>query len=274
MVDAVPTSDVVQAYLMGQRNAMEAAFLEALPQRQLLGAIQSALADVRGKQEDMGERCEALACDAAVVEEAARRTQAAVDAVARGNVPSLERALGELRARQDAVEAKVGERSLTSLCGEVGTRVFRSAIRQAARVDIVAAILARRILHVGPEVARGGGSEEGERGQGRERGRGEAEGSGDGAARYARFGGSGAEESQSGGGGGASATGYPWAAERLGAFFGDTAAAAGASDACSREALGTAMVVLAAESAFRLQRGLVRRTPRIIQRGRDRSIWP
>jgi hypothetical protein len=30
-------------------------------------------------------------------------------------------------------------------------RVFRGAIRQAARADVVGAILARRILHVGPE---------------------------------------------------------------------------------------------------------------------------
>ena len=61
-------------------------------------------------------------CRDTEVEETARHTQDAVDAMARGNIPTLERALGELRARQDAIEAKNGDRSLTSLCGEVGAR--------------------------------------------------------------------------------------------------------------------------------------------------------
>ena len=144
-----------------------------------------------------------------------------------------------------------GERSLTSLCGEVGARVFRGAIRQAARADIVAAILARRILHVGPpgdEGAAGAGAVEG--------GVGGAEGGGGGG------GGGGGEESQQSGGDGE----YRWGGGTMGTIFGEAAAAAGMTSVSSREALGTALVVLAAESAFRLQRGVVRRSPGLIQR--------
>jgi len=36
MVEALPASDVAAAYLLGQRNAMESAFQDALPQRQML----------------------------------------------------------------------------------------------------------------------------------------------------------------------------------------------------------------------------------------------
>ena len=235
LVAAVPTSDVAQAYLMGQRNAMESAFHEALPQRQLLGAMQAALADVRGRQQETAERCEALERETAVVEETARHTQEAVDAVVRGSLPSLERAVGELRARLSATEASVRERSLMSLCGEVGARVFRSAIQQAARADVVAAVVARRILRGGTQTAEGDGG---------------------------RGGGSGDAEASAGAG----EAGWGGKLSAAGAVFDEVVSSAGVSRASSREALGTVMVVLGAEAGYQLQRGMLRRSPRVLQR--------
>ena len=67
-----------------------------------------AVADVRGRQEEAGARTETLERAAAANDEGARRTQGAVDALLRGNIPALERALGELRVRQEHVESTVG----------------------------------------------------------------------------------------------------------------------------------------------------------------------
>jgi len=187
-----------------------------------LGAAQLALADVRARQDDTGGRRETLERHAAATDEGAGY----MDALLLGSwdVPALERALGELRARQEAVEsAVVGQRSLTSLAGEIGARVFRGAVTQASQLNVVAAILANRVLYVGGEpaaVKRGG-----VHGHGRDDGR-------HGAANVGRDGGGGG-----GGGGGAASWGDGVVGTAMRSVFGDSISVS------AREALGGAVQV-------------------------------
>jgi hypothetical protein len=118
-----PNEIDVESYLLGQKHALESAFDKSLPQRQLLGALQLALHDVR-------EKTSFLESANADIEGAVRRSEGVqiqvtndVRALTTSTIPAIERAIGELRARMD-VEERRKTMSLTSLVRETAMRTL------------------------------------------------------------------------------------------------------------------------------------------------------
>jgi hypothetical protein len=106
VVKAVPTGDVARAYLMGQRDAIEAALSDALPRREVLGKFEektdACAAAVAALTAELG----ALRSSVHAVDARTGSLEKNVSALAHGTVPSLERAHGELIARVDEMEYK------------------------------------------------------------------------------------------------------------------------------------------------------------------------
>jgi len=118
-----PNEIDVESYLLGQKHALESAFDKSLPQRQLLGALQLALHDVREKTSQL----EASSLD---IEGAVRRSEGVqsqvtsdVRALTTSTIPAIERAIGELRSRMDAEERRK-TLSLTALVKETAMRTL------------------------------------------------------------------------------------------------------------------------------------------------------
>ena len=118
-----PNEIDVESYLLGQKHALESAFDKSLPQRQLLGALQLALHDVR-------EKTSKLEASSSEIEGAVRRSEGVqnqvtgdVRALTTSTIPAIERAIGELRSRMDAEERRK-TMSLTALVKETAMRTL------------------------------------------------------------------------------------------------------------------------------------------------------
>ena len=102
--DRAPDAVDVPSYLLGQKHALETAFDNALPQRQLLGALQLALHDVRAKTNELERLTSDVSKDVRKLDGRETVIDANVRALTSITIPALQRAVGELRSRVDQAE--------------------------------------------------------------------------------------------------------------------------------------------------------------------------
>ena len=140
--DEIPLGVDATSYMLGQKHALETAFMNALPQRQLLGALQLALHDVREKtralertRDEMSESLSEASGRGAVVE-------ASVRALSTSTIPAIERTIGELKTRLDLAEGERRRRSWKSL----GMEFLWSVVAGVDRVEAAAGRLSERVL--------------------------------------------------------------------------------------------------------------------------------
>ena len=106
--DRAPDSVDVPSYLLGQKHALETAFDNALPQRQLLGALQLALHDVRAKTDELERLTGEVSKDVRKLDGRETVVDANVRALTTTTIPALQQAIGELRSRVDRAERTNG----------------------------------------------------------------------------------------------------------------------------------------------------------------------
>ena len=140
--DEIPLGVDATSYMLGQKHALETAFMNALPQRQLLGALQLALHDVREKtralertQDEMSESLSEASGRGAVVE-------ASVRALSTSTIPAIERTIGELKTRLDLAEGERRRRSWSAL----GMEFLWTVVAGVDRVEAAAGRLSERVL--------------------------------------------------------------------------------------------------------------------------------
>lgn len=140
--DEIPQGVDATSYMLGQKHALETAFMNALPQRQLLGALQLALHDVREKtralertRDEMSESLSEASGRGAVVE-------ASVRALSTSTIPAIERTIGELKTRLDLAEGERRRRSWSSL----GMEFLWTVVAGVDRVEAAAGRLSERVL--------------------------------------------------------------------------------------------------------------------------------
>ena len=125
------------SYLLGQNDALLAAFEGALPQRQLLGALQLALADVRehvarleSSREGANENVARLGARIGTLGGRSRVLENNIRDLTLSTLPAIERQIGALQARMDVAERRrsmswrelLAEAAKTTLIG-VSTKV-------------------------------------------------------------------------------------------------------------------------------------------------------
>jgi len=140
--DEVPRGVDATSYMLGQKHALETAFMNALPQRQLLGALQLALHDVREKtralertRDKMSESLSEASGRGAVVE-------ASVRELSTSTIPAIERTIGELKTRLDLAEGERRRRSWSAL----GMEFLWTVVAGVDRVEAAAGRLSERVL--------------------------------------------------------------------------------------------------------------------------------
>ena len=122
----VPEGVDERSYLVGQKDALMCAYEGALPQRELLGALSLALADVRRECDELRAARETTSIDVAVLGGRSRAMECAMKELSRA-LPAIERAIGALEARMD-----IAERARRATWGDVVRAALAYAYRGCA----------------------------------------------------------------------------------------------------------------------------------------------
>lgn len=139
--DRAPDAVDVPSYLLGQKHALETAFDNALPQRQLLGALQLALHDVRAKTNELERLTSDVSKDVRKLDGRETVIDANVRALTSMTIPALQQAIGELRSRVDQAERTKGL-TFKDLLKETALR----ALFGVSRVETVVGSWTRDVL--------------------------------------------------------------------------------------------------------------------------------